>query len=1388
MRNERIPAAITQVSTLLFFFLTPFLVHSLSAERLTQKRVYSDGESVWFLYPFQLLKHAEAQDDWSWVSSEHGLQGGAIKFFTIEDNIIWVATNGGLLNSDVRYNDWIHYDTEKGLPSEDINDLALGEEYAWIATDGGLARLDRFLDEITVFREKDGMPSNTVTAVLERGGYVWAGTDRGICRYDLEYETWRNFYRSTELSEILVHNIFTFDEYVWFLADGRIVRYDEGKENFKTFGRDDGFIDGKPRDLYIFQDEIYVVAAGEIVVYNRSLDAWSPFPFMDELPTKDVNSIVVEEDVIWFGSDRGVSRFVRSTGEWNHYTSASGLMEQEIWFLYRGSRYLYAVGEDRISYLEFENDIWKIREIPESHIETAGEFEDAGVSLIDLSGEGLAVNTPWTQRCLVSGRYTMLASSSGEIGNTWSTPSSDVRMLSLLNCDLGAQRRINGFYDNTSIDDTLYGLTYRGGWDDHLRMIHGGYYTSYMQGSEILAPLSSEGVSIVVEAGKRHEIVKRRAFRLETSMGLRRGEYEVEIFRGNLRAHADSIPPEAYVSGIFFHLHDDPVELPITAGSEAIYRKVDTSSYSGSYHVVEGREIAGVTADWIRLISGIDYAIDYGDGIIMTATSWGAPDTLAATFRGGGGYREALLHTEGEETRELRNRYHLGADDVIPLDFTLEVVDSLGRDISLAEIGLDQNADGFVDDGRVDFKRGYLVFPGFSNPLLEGNYTLHVRFNTSTRNFYLAHSNIIEDSDVVTIDGIAAERNTDYLMVYPTGKVIFVNEDLLSEEAVIEVHYEYEIRDSSSRDVVTELEAMYSPTDHVILNAGYSRISRDDSEGPLSDNNGKLHQDILRFGGEYRYLDDEDGFSMRVEPEVVVEKNTGQDPAKAFGGRIATRLGKVEFNSGFERYEQDFEGTGIRLRETGLLDRTHFGDLEIRPFPWLPLSGGWDYQWAHDRETGIHRRKREVRGSILLSRKQLPNVSLEVLRKVLHDSELERNERRFEINLDHEFSRAILDLFHLHRLRLISFLRRSYYNDETGQGTSFSRSRDFYLGSKFSPVKLWYLNADYKNYRMWRKIVTTFEESVSSHDLELTSVTDAVMGFSTSSSVEGDYRKNLVDPAEETYTVDLNFRGAFNVNLYPGEWVKHFEPLLLNFSISEMRNEYFESVARDESPFTLFDSSRNTSALRTRGYFAKGTLYPPFAPLILTQSIQLSDTRKRTYMSMSDAEFQKYYLKAELFPDRPSRVTGDCAIITEKSIPIEQVDQTIPSITWDALLSPSVLLKVKLRGVFEDVDSGTLKEENIDIEPLMRVLYRLRRYKSLGRVDLTWEGRLSYERENRTRSTADWKSFFQAEWWFRENLYSLLSLDLRGNLFGSNEASADDTVTYAGNVKVNLIF
>lgn len=92
------------------------------------------------------------------------------------DNILWLATNGGVISIDLRTGKKQHYSTDTGLPHNKINDIFIDSKGSvWIATkSNGLVSLNTERDKKI---QAEGNAELEFTCITEdKYGQIWAGT------------------------------------------------------------------------------------------------------------------------------------------------------------------------------------------------------------------------------------------------------------------------------------------------------------------------------------------------------------------------------------------------------------------------------------------------------------------------------------------------------------------------------------------------------------------------------------------------------------------------------------------------------------------------------------------------------------------------------------------------------------------------------------------------------------------------------------------------------------------------------------------------------------------------------------------------------------------------------------------------------------------------------------------------------------------------------------------------------------------------------------------------------------------------------------------------------------------------------------------------------------
>ncbi|MDH4223606.1 MAG: cell surface protein SprA, partial [candidate division Zixibacteria bacterium] len=148
-------------------------------------------------------------------------------------------------------------------------------------------------------------------------------------------------------------------------------------------------------------------------------------------------------------------------------------------------------------------------------------------------------------------------------------------------------------------------------------------------------------------------------------------------------------------------------------------------------------------------------------------------------------------------------------------------------------------ADGIIDFSQIDFEQGLLFFPDRHpfdldtltekvSPIYQSNlqmdrsqastYYINVE-SKSRKSEYNLHSNIIEGSELVTINGNPLARGRDYQIDYQIGTISFLTEQASDPTADIKVDYEYAPFIMADKKSLYGLQADYTTERGLRLNS-----------------------------------------------------------------------------------------------------------------------------------------------------------------------------------------------------------------------------------------------------------------------------------------------------------------------------------------------------------------------------------------------------------------------------------------------------------------------------------------------------------------------------------------------------------------------------------------
>jgi ligand-binding sensor domain-containing protein len=215
---------------------------------------------------------------------------------------------------------------------------------------------------------QDGLSSEMVYAIAIHGEEVWFGTySGGATLYDKSkkvykaYTTkgepmdlvdkgvsinWQNLLPYNHVSVILpdVDRIW-FGTYFYGFGGGGISYYSPLRNPpWKKFTTYDGRAK-KINSMALDGDWVWVGSEKGLSLLDKKTGGWKRFYSMgDGLSGNFVNSLLVQSDFLWIGTSGGISRFDKVKKSWKTYSQKEGLTETEIKSLARVGQKIWAGG------------------------------------------------------------------------------------------------------------------------------------------------------------------------------------------------------------------------------------------------------------------------------------------------------------------------------------------------------------------------------------------------------------------------------------------------------------------------------------------------------------------------------------------------------------------------------------------------------------------------------------------------------------------------------------------------------------------------------------------------------------------------------------------------------------------------------------------------------------------------------------------------------------------------------------------------------------------------------------------------------------------------------------------------------------------------------------
>jgi ligand-binding sensor domain-containing protein len=310
------------------------------------------------------------------------LPGSGVTYIESNGGEVWIGTDGGFFLFNMEGQSGKAFTQADGLASDHVNAAVQDGDDLWIGTTGGLSRYNRSDSSWLTFTSQDGLPGDNVRALaVADDGKLWAGTSRGLAllsstseaeyeiRTALFSESGSSFYNN-------IRSIAIAGDTLWLATAAGILKFSPSTGEWwehRAEPRKTPFIESEVTTIQFDGTDVWVSnwnssAFGCIAKFDTISRSWLRYTSRDILSTQPdekvttittVSKIIPEAHHVWFTTDWGILKYNKELDTWRHYTTADGLVDNNVRYLVLGGGTAWASSSgQKINRYDEKNDEW----------------------------------------------------------------------------------------------------------------------------------------------------------------------------------------------------------------------------------------------------------------------------------------------------------------------------------------------------------------------------------------------------------------------------------------------------------------------------------------------------------------------------------------------------------------------------------------------------------------------------------------------------------------------------------------------------------------------------------------------------------------------------------------------------------------------------------------------------------------------------------------------------------------------------------------------------------------------------------------------------------------------------------------------------------------------
>lgn len=287
------------------------------------------------------INHYKAGLDKEYLLNENIVHG----IYEDEEDYLWVGTNSNGVNIIDRKNNtskYLNSSTDKAFKSNSVNDVTGKGNIVYIATDDGLIKIDKAKNTLRNYDVEDGLVDEKIKDVfIDSKGYLWIGTADGLSILDTKTDEFidiNKYINAGKVQNKYIRHIYEDSEgnyFLGFLKQEGLCMINPKEKTIKQYkyNKNDKNSLSNNHVRYINEDSkgnIWIGTSYGLNKFNKETEKFERYTTKDGIANNTIYGVLVDDkDNIWVSSNKGISKLDTTKNKIVNLSVTDGLQGNE---------------------------------------------------------------------------------------------------------------------------------------------------------------------------------------------------------------------------------------------------------------------------------------------------------------------------------------------------------------------------------------------------------------------------------------------------------------------------------------------------------------------------------------------------------------------------------------------------------------------------------------------------------------------------------------------------------------------------------------------------------------------------------------------------------------------------------------------------------------------------------------------------------------------------------------------------------------------------------------------------------------------------------------------------------------------------------------------------